>query len=194
MSLESDIIDTWISARYRNDEKTKAWIATIGIQLSAMRDTCHAMTYNINDAKREQLDFIGHLVGIDRLSIGAREEFFGWKGQPLANGFDITPWYDQYSGSIEPISDSTYRRAILLKIMKNVSGCTTDECIYAAQSLLEQPIELVEDFENRTLSFIYENDLSIETLEIISLYDLKVIPSTTNFLGYQQRGFEKWLK
>ncbi|MCB5464548.1 DUF2612 domain-containing protein [Vibrio lentus] len=189
-----DLIEFWVSGRYRNAPVTIDWMEATLQPINELNDTYNKFTYNLAIADGVQLDFIGSLVVIPRLNVEKSVKFFGWEEQPDSGGFDVTPWYDPFTIGLEPLDDESYRTAIYLKIIKNTSDGTIEDSILSAVTLLGQQVELYEDIINDKMGFIYDDDLSVSTRKIMILYDLAVYPATSEFLGYQKRGSGIWEK
>lgn len=189
-----DLIEFWVSGKYRNSPVTLDWIEANLQPLNELNATYDKFTYNLAIADGVQLDFVGSLVVLPRLNIEKTVPFFGWENQPDSGGFDVTPWYDPFNIGLEPLDDESYRTAIYLKIIKNTSDGTIEDSILSAVTLLSQQVELFEDIPNDKMGFIYDDDLSASTRKIMILYDLAVYPATSEFLGYQKRGSGIWEK
>lgn len=189
-----ELIEFWVSGKYRNAPVTLDWIEANLQPLNELNATYDKFTYNLAIAEGVQLDFVGSLVVLPRLNVEKTVPFFGWEGQPESGGFDVTPWYDPFTIGLEPLDDESYRTAIYLKIIKNTSDGTIEDSILSAVTLLGQPVELYEDIPNDQMGFIYDDDLSASARKIMILYDLAVYPATSEFLGYQKRGSGIWEK
>ncbi len=188
MNSTLGIIEKWISGRYRLSTKTIEWVHANMSPLDELRDTYQAMTYDIDDASYQQLDVIGALVKLPRLSAESKDIFWGWSGQSeFSRTWGQAPWYGAFPLEVTPIPDQLYRRAIKLKIIKNVSGGTYEESIISARELLQQDVRMVEDFINDSMYFEYETTLDEDTQTLINLYDLAIYPCTALFEGYKEK-------
>ena len=188
MNNPLDIINFWISGNYRLSQDTIAWIYANMEPLEGLKSTYEAMTYNIDDANDNQLEIIGDLVNLPRLSVSSRGIFWGWPGSSISvRSWGEAPWYGTYPLTLTPISNELYRRAIKLKIIKNTSGGTYESSIFAASQLLQRPVELKRDFTDFSMWFEYDGDIDQETISLINLYDLAIYPPTARFKGYVKR-------
>lgn len=188
MNLAMDIINFWISGKYRLSEPTKKWIYANMQPLDELKATYEAMTYDVETALNYDLDYIGTLVGIKRISLPSKAEFFGWLNQSsYARSWMQAPWYNQNNQSLTAIDNELYRRAIKAKIIKNVSDGTFEYSIFAANNLIGRPCELKRDFSDFSMWFEYDGELDDDTLILINSYDLAVYPTTAKFKGFTQR-------
>lgn len=104
---------------------------------------------SIDTAVGAQLDIIGYIVGQPREIFNATNTpFFGFDTSPGARTFgessDPTTggiWrsFGQPENDARYLSDSEYRRAIKVKILKNTSQCTLDQLLEAVCILYDVP-------------------------------------------------------
>lgn len=188
MNNALDIINYWISGKYRLSPVTINWIYANMQPLDDLKATYEAMTYDVETANNKDLDYIGELVGIRRVSLPSKSEFFGWLNQSsFARSWEKAPWYNRNQQALTPINNELYRRAIKAKIIKNVSDGTFEYSLFAASNLAGQPCELKRDFTDFSMWFEFETDLDDDTLILINSYDLACYPTTARFKGFNKR-------
>lgn len=187
-----EIVNYWISARYKNKNKTIAWINGTGSQLESISDCYADMTYNIDDAEGEQLDFIASLVDIERALTSITGSFFGYIDTPDAVGYEVDTYYDHSGESLVPIQDYLFRIAIKAKIVKNTTLSLATEIEAAAEFVLNTDVDLV-DNDDMTFYFLVD-DISPEVGSILRFYNLEIKPAGVEFLGYQYRSTKRWFQ
>ncbi|HEQ3590751.1 TPA: DUF2612 domain-containing protein [Vibrio harveyi] len=181
-----DVIDYWMSGRWRTKPKARGMIHATGLQLEEMSNFYDKLTYNIDKGEGYVLDVIGAILGLPRLQIPANLQFFGFEGTPLAVGFDVAPFYDYDNpGELVPVPDAVYKKALHFKVFMNTTDGTRSSVIRATKALLEvEDVELV-DNEDMQYKIIVHEPLDDLTLYVLNLYRLYIKPGGVKFLGYQ---------
>lgn len=180
-----DVFDNRLYSQYFNQPRIEQWLKILGnLSEVQLKEAYDQMTYNIDKARGEQLDFIGKIVGIDRALQYDVDEFFGYEGTTGAVGYGVAPYLDFDGAALVKIPDNLYRIAIRAKIAKNVSVCTPDQVILNAQFVTGQEVELI---DNEDMSFSLNTDagtLDPALERLLQFYELEIRPAGVEFLGY----------
>jgi len=181
-----EVIDYWISGRWRTKRKMRDWVNATGLQIEGMSEYYQQLTYDIDEAEGYALDVIGAVLGIPRLQVNPNLQFFGFVNTPLAVGFDVAPFYDfDNPGETVPIPDAYYRMALHFKVFYNTTDCTRASIIKATKSLLGiNDIELV-DNEDMDYKIKLHEPISELVLYLLNIYSLYIKPGGVKFLGYE---------
>lgn len=115
--------------QYSDKPKAAATVALIVNQYKKSFDVIEQfeIAFDLDTAVVKQLDVLGKIVGISRNIEGIIPKvFFGFFGNPNANGFSLAPFYtlDQQKYTDTQLNDSDYRFFIRMKIAKNHAKAT----------------------------------------------------------------------
>lgn len=88
---------------------------------------------NLDVAEKWHLDFIGGIVGQERLLVDFNvEPYFGFKGAYKAQAFNVGYWKgrgDFNTASARRLNDDEYRRVIRARTIFNQSNCITNDLV-----------------------------------------------------------------
>ncbi len=180
-----EVIEYWISARYRNAPKTKAWINAVGSQLMALSVTYGEMTYNIDEAEGIQLDIIGRIIDLERklIPIKSDDDFFGYLNTPHAVGYDVEPYFDYSANNMKPLPDRYFRVALKAKVLFNMFDGSRDSAIKAFKLMTGFDVR-IDDNEDMSYGVTVFGDLQPDVTAALNLYQLEPTPAGVKFTGY----------
>jgi len=115
-----------VISQYANSPKLLAWIASFNDAIDAINLTnaFYDSMWNIDTATGYGLDVWGRIVGVKRTLYipGGGTGQFGWGNGTGYFGWDQAPWNS--NNNLSPnyaLSDTDYRRLILVKALSNIS-------------------------------------------------------------------------
>ena len=181
MPVAAEIYDTYrpvwpqtVISQYANAPKLLALIASFSdaINANALSDSFYVNMWNIDTATGYGLDVWGRIVGVRRtlyvpggqsgalLGWGNASGWFGWDQAPWNTNNNLTPNYT--------LTDSDYRRLILVKALSNIS----DRSIQSMNSALMimfagQGNVYVQDTGNMTGNYLFKFQPSVLDLDIL---------------------------
>jgi len=181
-----DVIDYWMSGRWRTKRKTREWVNATGIQIEGVSDFYSKLTYAIDKAEGFALDVIGAVLGIPRLEVPTDLLFFGYEGTPLAVGYELAPYFDfENPAETTPVPDAVYRMALQFKVFYNVTDGTRASVLKATKTLLAvSDVEIV-DAEDMQYKIVVHEPLDDVVIYVLNLYKLYIKPAGVKFLGYE---------
>lgn len=179
--VPSNRIQTMLLAQYKDSPNLAAYIgcfmAEIDIISKAIQDSIN-LRY-LADAFGVQLDVIGEIVGIRRIFYGAAAlGYFGFYDDPQSAVPSIGSASDSTIGGVYKsitdrpsadyvMDDTTYKRAIYAKIVKNMTNCCIEDVLLYIDLVVGEvcDTEIVETSCNVSI-YIHEN---LNQLQRISL-------------------------
>lgn len=179
-----DIIDYWITGRWRNKEKMKAWVNATGSQIQGISIFYDGCTLNIDDASGDQLDLIGEILGLERLKTVSSLTYFGYKNTIGATGYGKAPYLDKDHIGGYLISDFYYKIALKAKVLYNTTDSTRKSIMNATRLILGVQNIILNDYENMTFDIKILDEIDEIKLLVLNYYGISIIPSGTRFLGY----------
>lgn len=181
------LYDYRIYSQYREGVIIKEWMSILPfLAQTELRDALLNITYNLDDASGDQLNFIGRVVGLERayISEALLQEFFGYEDTPNAVGYGVASYINDDDSALLPLPDYLYRAAIRAKIVQNSSTSTLDEVALLAEFMTQEPVTVI-DNEDMTFSIDTQSgDISDELTLVLQFYNLEIKPAGVQFLGY----------
>jgi hypothetical protein len=183
----SNITSNRIYSMYKDGVILKQWIDILGsLSERELKEFYDSITYDIDGARGQQLDFIGSIVGIQRALLqDVLDAFFGYIGQANSEGYNVAPYFDSGGAAFSSISDNLFRIAIRAKLAQNTTNSTSDEVILSSSFLLGQPVLMV-DNEDMSFALQLTEELNPEVIAVLVYYNLEIKPAGVRFLGYLQ--------
>ena len=179
--IPADKLDTLLLMQYKNSPNLSAYIgcflSEINIISKAIQDTIN-FRY-LSNATGKQMDTIGELVGLGRIFYGAAPlGYFGFYDDPQSNvpsiGDAAVPniggIYKSYGNANAAdfvMDDTTYKRAIYAKIVKNQTNCSVEDVLLYIDLLVGRSCS-TQITEGHCTSdiFIHENLTQIQRISL----------------------------
>ncbi len=131
----------------------------------------------IDTGEGVQLDGIGELVDQSRqITDAVQIPFFGFEGQPNAQGFEVGRFRDSWEGWLTSVNldDPEYRMVLRAKIRKDTSPGTTEDTISSLRFIFDAEKVIIHDRGNAKFSAAIGRRLEANEITVARALDLFV--------------------
>lgn len=131
----------------------------------------------IDTGEGVQLDGIGQILDRPRqIEEAVQLEFFGFRDQPNAKGFEEGRFRDSWEGWLKScnLNDIEYRAILWMKVFKNCSRSTAEDTIRSLKFIYGADKVVLEELGNAKIAFAIGRRLDSNAISVASAVDLLV--------------------
>lgn len=196
-------VENTLISQYANSPTINSLIQSFNVTVDPSADfnNFFSVVWNIATARGFGLDIWGRIVGLSRtITVSRAIDYFGFKqAGDKAGTFNFFPFYGGSGGNATKtnnLNDSTYRKFILIKALKNISKPTNRTINSILQKIFQGRGKCyTKDIGNMEIQIFFEFELSPMDYAIIEQLDLIPRPAgvlmTIRVIGQKFFGFKE---
>ena len=165
--------------QFRGKPIIRAFLAAVGAELDVLESAIIELREKrwIDTGEGVQLDGIGTIVSQSRqVSDAVQIPFFGFDGQPNAQGFEIGRFRDSWEVYLASVNmaDPEYRMVLRAKIRKDTSNGTAEDTIASLKYVFAADTVVINDRGNAKFSVAIGRRLNANEISVAKALDLFV--------------------